>query len=338
MLSSALTETLLVADVGASNARFSIATPEGKFIHTQVLPCSEFPEFLAVLTDYLKRLKVSQPANACISLAAPVLGDLIEFTNNPWSFSVAEIKRKVGFRNLLIINDFAALAHAIPFLSKEKLRAIGGGAIAPAGNKIVLGPGTGLGVAGLLYDEGRWLPMVGEGGYVDLAPKTEYEQEIWRLMLSRFGRVSAERILSGSGLLELYKTIIELAERQGGVGFVKAEYDRSIATPEMIVHRALEGSCRICLETVAQFCAFLGDVAGNLALTFGARGGVYLGGGILPRILPLLEGSLFRERFEAKGRMNIYMKDIPVFLIQEEMPALRGCVSAFFASKVGKEL
>jgi len=271
-----------------------------------------------LMQGYLERLAGARPTSACIAVAAPVYGDVVEFTNIPWSFSISAVAQKLGLEQFNVINDFEALARSLPALPDEDLIAIGGGKAVTDGNKVVVGPGTGLGVAGLVAMDECWWPVVGEGGYLDVAPKNQYEQAVWQNIFSRHGRVSGERVLSGPGLQELFKAINEV---NGG--------DPKIYSPASILENAIENTCTASSDAVDLFCAFLGDVAGSVALTFGARGGVYLGGGILPRMVPLLEKSRFRKRFEDKGRISSYVKDIPTFVITDTTTALRGCISAF---------
>lgn len=319
-----VSDSLLVADVGGTNARFSLVTAEGEFTHALKLKCAEFSEFVMLLQEYLERLDVARPTKACIAVAAPVIGDLVEFTNNPWSFSISAVKKALRIEHLHVVNDFEALAHSLSTLPSEELIAIGGDKIMLDGNKVVLGSGTGLGVAGLVAMGDDWRPVVGEGGYIDVAPKTQYERAVWQNLFTRYGRVSGERILSGPGLQELFRAINEVND-----------YDHKNYSPEIIVGNAVENVCSASRDTIDLFCSFLGDVAGSICLVFGARGGVYLGGGILLQILPLLKKSNFRKRFEDKGRISSYMKDIPTFVINDTTSALKGCISAFTVKNRG---
>jgi len=314
----AISGSLLVADVGGTNARFSLVTAEGQLTHALKLKCAEYSEFVTLLQEYLERLDVARPAKACIAVAAPVFGDWVEITNNHLSFSISTVEQALGLDRLHVVNDFEALARSLPSLPREDLISIGGNKALPAGNKVVLGSGTGLGVAGLVAMGGEWQPVVGEGGYIDVAPKTQYEHAVWQNIFARHGRVSGERILSGPGLQELFRAINEVNG-----------YDQKNHSPEIIVGNAVDNICSTSKDTIDLFCAFLGDVAGSIGLIFGARGGVYLGGGILLRILPLLEKSHFRKRFEDKGRISSYMKDVPTLVINDTTSALKGCVSAF---------
>jgi glucokinase len=215
----------------------------------------------------------------------------------------------------VVINDFSALALALPDLSAAELRPIGGGAPVPGAPKAVLGPGTGLGVAGLVPARGAWLPLAGEGGHVDFAPGDEREVEILRRLKRRWDHVSVERLLSGPGLVSLYQTLAEL-EAGGEVS--------EAPTPEAVVEAARAAEDGMAGAALRTFCAVLGAVAGDLALTLGALGGVYLAGGIVPRLGAAFDEAGFRRRFEAKGRFADYLARIPVYVVMAPHPALRG--------------
>ena len=225
-------------------------------------------------------------------------------------------RARLGLEKLEVINDFTALAMALPGLSAAEKRQIGGGRAVERAAIAVLGPGTGLGVSGLLWSPSGWIPLAGEGGHVGFAPHDDREAEILRHLKGRYGRVSLERLLSGEGLKALHQALSELA----------GSPPEDLESPD-IVSRGTDGSSQLCRETLDSFAAILGSAAGDLALTLGARGGVYLGGGILPRFAETFAAGPFRERFEAKGRFQDYMRAIPTWLIEAEMPALRGAAA-----------
>jgi glucokinase len=212
-----------------------------------------------------------------------------------------------------VVNDFAAVARAIPCLKRNERYQIGGGkavANAPVG---VLGPGSGLGVGGLISNAGEWLPISGEGGHVTMAPVTIRESAVLDRMRVRFDHVSAERVLSGPGLINLYNTLAEID------GIPARSYASAQIADLGIGER--EPHCR---EAVDIFCAMLGTIAGNLALTLGARGGIYIAGGIVPKLRPAFDASSFRMRFEEKGRLRPYLANIPTYLITQPIPAFIG--------------
>lgn len=307
----------LVADIGGTNARFALLDAAGMPAQIHVLECMNYPDIGSAIRAYLAMVGM-QPSTAVIAIATPVTGDRIAMTNHHWSFSVQALKVELGLTSLIVINDFAALALSLPSLTAKDLVQIGGG-LAVLNEPIgVIGPGTGLGVASLVKAGKFWQALAGEGGHVTLAAANDFEADIVAALRHRMGHVSAERILSGPGLVLLREAI----------GLLRNEVEEPIA-PKEIVQRALSGSDALCQEAVTVFCAMLGTMAGNLALTLGARGGIYLGGGILPQLGIFFAQSPFRERFEEKGRFAGYLSAIPCFVIHAEYPALIG-VSRYF--------
>lgn len=314
----------LVADIGGTHARFALLDAHGRPSQVRVLKCANYPELETAILAYLARVGDVRPSAAVIAIANPVTGDRIAMTNHHWSFSTRELQAQLGLASLTVVNDFAALAAALPLLTSRELVQIGGGAAVPDTPIGVLGPGTGLGVAGLIRVGKHWCPLAGEGGHVTLAPADDFESDILARLRQRWSHVSAERILSGPGLVVLREAI----------GAMRQQLVEPL-DPAEITRRALAGSDALCRETLATFCAMLGSVAGNLALTLGARGGIYLGGGILTQLGSYLAESPFRARFEAKGRFASYLAAIPCYVIRAEQPALLGA-SRFF--EIGEEL
>ena len=239
-------------------------------------------------------------------------------TNHVWQFSAAQTRQRLGLRRLVILNDFTALAMAVRHLPAHELTSIGGGRPAPGLPVAVIGPGTGLGVSGLIPTGEHWIALQGEGGHATLSVMNEREMAVLRQLHQRFSHVSAERVLSGPGLVNLYDALCAIE------GVVP-----EVMTPPDITRRAKEASCRICRETVNMFCALLGTMAGNLVLTLGALGGVYIGGGIAPGLGSLFTSSPFRDRFEDKGRYADYLAAVPTYLIQTPLPAFIGLARAF---------
>jgi glucokinase len=285
------------------------------------LPTADHVSLGAALAYYLRGLGRAAPPWCAIGIANPITGDHVQMTNNHWSFSIAGLAREVGFERLVLINDFTALALALPDLSPGDLRQLGGGrAIADAPMALV-GPGTGLGVSGLLPGgvAGQWVPLQGEGGHVTLAPTNAREAAVLDVLRQRHGHASAERAISGQGLEALYGAVCTLDSVPGFTPLPAAE----------ITRRALSASDAQCVQVLDLFCGFLGNVAGNLALTLGARGGVYIGGGIVPRLGEAFARSRFRNGFEDKGRFRGYLEAIPVFVIHAGIsPALQGAARA----------
>jgi glucokinase len=310
----------LLGDVGGTNARFALQ--DGPGAAPQALAkfrCADHVSLEAALRHYLAQTGLPQPRLGAIGIANPVDGDQVRMTNHAWQFSIESLRQALGFERLLFVNDFAALALALPTLRPEELRSVGGGAAVAGAPLALLGPGTGLGVSGLVRGaDGRDLVISGEGGHVTLAPADDEEAAVIDWLRRRFGHVSAERALSGQGLENLHQAWSALHGMPADA-----------LSAAQISERGLQRSDPACDAALELFLSLLGNVAGNLALTLGARGGVYVGGGIVARLGARVEGSHFRQRFEQKGRFTGYLSRIPVQLIQPGGdPALRGAARA----------
>ncbi len=308
----------LLGDVGGTNARFGWqANAHSGIEHVLVLPCAAHETLEAAIRTYLELKSLPMPRTGALGIANPITGDVIRMTNHDWSFSISEMQRSLGLQQLNVINDFTALALALPSIAKDNLVQVGGTVAEAYAPKALIGAGTGLGVSGLMPTDANdhWVAIAGEGGHVTLAAQTENEYRVIELIRQRYGHVSAERVLSGQGLVDLYLALRQLQKQQ----------PVDVAGAAEITAWALQNKDPLALQSIDMFAGFLGSVTGDLALTLGARGGVYLGGGIVPRWLGWFETSQFRERFEAKGRFNAYLKDIPVWVINAaESPALLG--------------
>jgi glucokinase len=311
----------LLGDIGGTNARFAWQADRAAApIDVATYACAEHDSLLAASRHYLAEHGKPTPAACAIGIANPILGDQVQMTNHHWSFSISELQQGLGLKRLKVINDFTALALALPTLGPSDLRRIGHGGVAVPGAALaVLGPGTGLGVAGLLHSgTGGFVPVTGEGGHVTLAAQSDYEAAVIGELTRRFGHASAERALSGPGLINLYDAASTLAH-----------HAPLPLGPADVIERARGDADPSCAAAVDLFCKFLGGVAGNLALTLGARGGVYIGGGLAPRLQGDIERSAFRERFAAKGRFRDYLEAIPTFIIDAQIsPALIGAACA----------
>jgi glucokinase len=308
----------LLGDVGGTNARFGWqANADSGIEHVLVLPCAAHETLEAAIRTYLELKSLPMPRAGALGIANPITGDVIRMTNHHWSFSISEMQRSLGLQQLNVINDFTALALALPSIAKDNLVQVGGTVAEAYAPKALIGAGTGLGVSGLMPTDANdhWVAIAGEGGHVTLAAQTESEYRVIELIRQRYGHVSAERVLSGQGLVDLYLALRQMQKQQ----------PVDVAGAAEITAWALQDKDPLALQSIDMFAGFLGSVTGDLALTLGARGGVYLGGGIVPRWLGWFETSQFRERFEAKGRFNAYLKDIPVWVINAaESPALLG--------------
>jgi glucokinase len=306
----------LLADIGGTNARFALAQPGGPVSHIAVMRAADHAGVAQAAEAYLAATGLSvRPAAAAFAVASPVIGDAIHFTNSPWSFSIAALQARLGLARLTVVNDFVAVALAVPHLRDVERIQIGSGAPAAGAPIAVLGPGTGLGVAALVPHKGGWLPVATEGGHATLAAADEREAAIAAAMrkTTRTGHLSAERALSGPGLVRLCAAIAAVD------GLAAAPDD-----PQRITERAIAGTDALCRATLDMFCAMLGGFAGNLALSYGALGGVYIGGGIVPDFPDYLARSAFRARFEAKGRFRDYLAAIPTYVVAHPQPAFLG--------------
>lgn len=304
---------LLVADIGGTNARFAISDADGALHEPRVLHAARFPKIEEAITAYFAELKRPRPTQACFAVACPASGPEIKLTNSSWRFVKAELRQQFQLERFVVINDFEALAASVPILAGAQLAELRPGTPDPASVSLVIGPGTGLGVGAYVpAGNGAWAVISGEGGHVGFAPNTEAEIRLWQRMRQRYGRVSAERLLNGSGLVNVYRFMADEAGQQVG----------EVDAPE-IARRAL-ASEQVAVASVLMFFDMLGSVAGDLALAFGSRAGVYIGGGITPKLLDFARRSRFIERFLDKGRVAAILQDMPVQVILEERAALYG--------------
>ncbi len=311
----------LVADIGGTNARFGwVSHPAQGVQHVRKLPVASHATLGHAARAYLDSLAdvgltQARPRKAALAVATAVQGDHVAFTNSHWAFSRQALAAEMGLQTLLVLNDFEALALSLPRLGAQQLRPWGplpAAQLPPQGTLAVIGPGTGLGVAGVLQTAHGWVALPGEGGHATLAPSTDAESAVLAAARRHLPHVSAERLLSGIGLPLLHRAALE-AVGQPGVDLAA----------ETIVEQGLAGD-PACRATLDHFCALLGSFAGSVALTLGARGGVYIGGGIVPRLGELFFQSAFRERFEAKGRFQPYLQAIPTALITDTLAAMAG--------------
>ncbi len=313
----------LVADIGGTNARFGwVAEGSDAIAHVATLPGAEHSGPAAAARAYLEGVRrqlgaaYRPPRGGAFAVATAVGGDQIDFTNSGWAFSRRDTEAELDLDTLLMLNDFEALALSLPTLGPAQLRAHAALPDLQAGGTLaVIGPGTGLGVAGLVPTRHGWVALPGEGGHVTVAATDDFETALLAAVRRRHPHVSAERLISGIGMPTLHAGVATVLGQDPG--------DVRLATSD-IVARGLAGGDAVCERTLQAFCALLGSFAGNVALTLGARGGVFIGGGIVPRLGDTFFESPFRERFEAKGRFQEYLKDIPTALILDTSTALAG--------------
>ncbi|MBI3155486.1 MAG: glucokinase [Burkholderiales bacterium] len=317
----------MLADVGGTNARFAWQAGPGAPIDAVLtLPCAEHDSLADAVRRYLRQTGRAMPPDCAIAIANPVLGDRVAMTNHHWTFSIRELKAELGLQRLRVVNDFTALALALPRLGPADRWQLGGGEPERGAAIGLIGPGTGLGVSGLLpiHRGGRdgWLPIQGEGGHATLGATNAREDAVLALLRKWHVHVSAERAVCGQGLVDLHSALQQLDDTPGPQ-----------LTAAAITEAGVAGRDARCTEALQLFCAFLGIAAGNLALTLGARGGVYIGGGIVPRLGRWFAGSPFRERFEAKGRFAAYLQPVPVYVIDTpQSPAFLGAAEALDAA------
>ena len=317
----------LIADIGATYARFVIETAPGHFEHAARLRCTEHAGFRAAVGAYLAPLPVGPIAHAAVATANPVDGDEVRMTNSPWRFSIEQVRAQLQLDTLVVVNDFTALAMAVPRLAAHDRRQVGGGQGRDGSVIGVLGAGSGLGASGLIPAGGGWVALGAEGGHTSFAPQDEREVAILRHAWRHFDHVSFERLLSAPGLELIHAA---LAEHAG------AGDEPALPAPE-ITRRGLAGTDALCTAAIEAFCAMLGTAASNLAVTLGALGGIYLGGGIVPRLGTWLDRSPFRARFEAKGRLSDYLRGIPTHVITAEDATLTGASAILHAQLRARE-
>jgi len=306
-------QTAVLGDIGGTNARFALLDG-GALSPVASLSVEGFASVSEALQHFLRTHQPKSGVSvAILAGAGPVESNRCELTNSSWTIDGAELKAAFGFDAVVVLNDFEAIAWAMTGLGPRDVRPIGGGTPVAGAVTAVLGPGTGLGVASLVKAPGGSVVLGSEGGHVTLPSTSAREDTVIGYLRRRVGHVSAERVLSGGGLETLYTAIREV----DGIAAV----DRSAAE---ITEAAVSGACQVSMVALDMFCAMLGTVAGNVALTLGARGGVYIAGGIVPRIVDYLAHSAFRKRFEAKGRFQHYLARIPTSVIMHPDPAFIG--------------
>ncbi|MDE1147388.1 MAG: glucokinase [Azospirillaceae bacterium] len=316
----------LLADIGGTNARFALSESSDRDGHpvnisgVRILPCADYPSLEAAAEAYLAlEAPGARPKQAAIALAGPVTGDRIRMTNLPWEFSIAGVRRSLALDRLEVLNDFTAVALSIPTLGPDDRVQVGEGAPKADAPIAVLGAGSGLGVSALVprkrsNGQPGWSALATEGGHVTMAPINDRESLILAVLRKQFDHVSAERVISGPGLVNLYEAVC-LAD---------GKEPQRLTAAQVTAAGTTHAGDPACVEALDLFCGMLGTVAGNLALSIGALGGVYIAGGIAPRILPFLTHSRFRKRFVEKGRMREYLGPVPTYIVTHPLPAFLG--------------
>lgn len=310
---------VLCGDIGGTNTRLAILEPP-RIVVSRTLPSGSFAAFEDAVDAFLG--EVGRPAieRAGFGIAGPVIGRRCQATNLPWVVDAAELERRFFFRRVELLNDLEALAHGIPALGEEDFETLHVGEEQP-GNRALIAAGTGLGQAGIYWDGAAHRPFACEGGHGDLAPRSEIEIALLRFLLRRHARVSTERVVSGPGLAALYDFVLE----KNGASAAPAVAAAAVAEKSAAISQAgLGGSCPHASEALDLFVGLFGAEAGNLALKLLSRGGLYIGGGIAPKILPRLRSGAFREAFCAKGRMRPLLEAMPLKVILSGDTALYG--------------
>ena len=310
-------KTGIIADIGATNARFGLVK-DGILEGIEVLKCADFEGPAQAAKAYLAGQDGKTPVAGAFAVAAPLDGsDRVIMVNHPWSFSISGVQQALGLETFSVLNDFEALAQGVPYLQERDFYRIGTARSQKDKPIAIIGPGTGLGVAGIAFgSDGTPIIMPTEGGHVTMPAATEREFAIFDwLKKNKYSHISAERVISGKGLVNLYHAICGVE----GKTFLP---DR---TAQEITESALSGQCAICREALDLFCHFLGVIAGNLALSYGAFGGVYIAGGVVPKLGEVFfRQSRFYESFLAKGRFRAYMERVPVGIITHPFPGMEG--------------
>ena len=309
----------LVADVGATNARFALTLDNSQdLLHIKVLACADYPSLETAVSAYLSSTDAAGLiTKACIAIAGTVHLPEFSLANNHWCVNKVQVNAALNVEALWV-NDFTAQAWAMSEIATEDLLVVKQGQAVMRGNRLVMGPGTGMGVAGLIAHDKGWLPVMGEGGHVGFSPTNTLQTQILEYMWSDYEHVSAERLLSGSGMIDLYRA----------VAHVNATEPRLTNSIDILQQAQLATPDNLAYQTLSIFCDMLGSAVANGALTYGAVGGVYLTGGILPRIYDFLLASEFSSRFTNKGRSSVYLHQIPIYLCIAEQPGLQGAVIA----------
>ncbi len=306
--------TCLVADVGGTKTRLALLRAGDAPHEPAVMRNDEHDGLRALTQAYLTRVQPRQPPEAAAyCVACPVEGDTFTLTNRDWTTSISRLREELGVRRLEVVNDFTAIAMSVPYLTEEDVEQVGGEAPHPHAAIGVIGPGTGLGVSGVIFSGQKWVPLHSEGGHVTMPQRTEREAGVAAWIRRRHGNASAERAVSGPGLVNLYEALCTLDGRQ---------VER--LAPQDIAAKAAASEDDTCVEAARMFASILGTVAGDLALTIGAKGGVYIGGGVVRNMGAAFDRDAFRAAFEAKGRLSTFVAPIPVYLINYQWPALVG--------------
>lgn len=304
-----------VADVGGTNIRLALLE-NGRIAKIEKYLCADFESISDAIIHFQKNNKEAYFTAGCIAIACPVNHDLVKMTNHTWAFSKKALKAQLGLEHLYVINDFTAVAHSLPTLNHNQVVQIGRGSAKEHGNIAVFGPGTGLGVEHLTWTAQGWQTLDGEGGHVDFAPTDETDVVVWRYLQQKCGRASAEEVLSGRGIVNIYQALC-----------LHHKHTATLSAPATVTSAGLDASDPMAVLAIKQFCRVMGSFAGNLALNLCTTGGIFIGGGVTSHLGDYFLRSEFRQRFEAKGSFGHYVQDIPTYLINEPDHGLLGALA-----------
>jgi len=311
--------TWLLADLGGTNARFALAHAGSRVECEATIPTATSSTLTGLVETYLHKVGGEPPSRACVACAGPILGDTVKLTNADLEFSITETRDELGLEQLHVVNDFAAVARALPALTPTDTFVLGGvEATFPAGPRLAVGPGTGLGVAAAIPSRGGWTVLPGEGGHVSLCGLYDDELDLIKRIRDQVGFVSAEMLLSGPGISRLFRC---LSESTG-----EPNPSELASRPDQVVHRALHEGDSTSVLALSMFCRLLGVVAANAALTTGATGGVFLAGGIVRRFPEFIARSDFRDRFVTHPYQGRYLTEIPTSVVVAQQPGLLGAL------------
>jgi len=313
-----MTNLALVGDIGGTNSRFGLIELGGmEVLDVEVHKNDDYAGLEAAITAYLTKRGITELAAAAVDVAAPVDREMITLTNRAWTFSAESLRKAAHAKRFRLLNDFEALAWSLPHIAAADLVQLGGEVHPEPHVKVVLGPGTGLGMATLApLPDGEWFPIPGEGGHVTLPIKTAEEFALKDKIMGKDHFAEVEDVLTGPGMLALYRAIAATPVLQ---------------KPEQVMQAGLSGSDADAVKTLDHFMTFLMRLAGDMAMANQARGGVYLAGGIVPSLVQLLQAPKYRQVFEEKGRLSEVMKHMPLFVITDPFPAFKGCAAALNA-------
>lgn len=304
-----------VADVGGTNIRLALLE-NGRIAKVEKYLCNDFDSIGDAILYFQKNNIAGNFTDACIAIACPTNDDIVKMTNHSWVFSKKALQTQLSLDKLFVINDFTAVAHSLPTLNHNQVVQIGGGSAMDKGNIAVFGPGTGLGVEHLTWTSSGWQTLDGEGGHVDYAPTDETDIVVWQYLQNKFGRASAEEVLSGRGIVNIYRALC-----------IHHEQSADLESPSQVTAAGLDKSDEMAVLAIAQFCRVMGSFAGNLALNLNTTGGIFIGGGVTSHLGDYFLNSEFRARFEAKGSFSQYVHKIPTYLINEPDHGLLGALA-----------